>query len=62
MNKGGQLPSVFCLYISFAMQQKKTNFKAAISSSLMQWSALTERKQKNYLAQADFRFIKTIIL
>jgi hypothetical protein len=26
----------------------------------MQWSALTEEKKKNYLAQTEFRFIKTI--
>jgi hypothetical protein len=25
----------------------------------MQWSLLTEEKQKNQLAQAEFRFIKT---
>jgi hypothetical protein len=28
----------------------------------MQWSALTEEKQKNQLAQTEFRFIKTIII
>jgi hypothetical protein len=28
----------------------------------MQWSPLTEEKQKNQLAQAEFRFIKTIIV
>ena len=28
----------------------------------MQWSALTEGKQKNELAQTEFRFIKTIIV
>jgi hypothetical protein len=27
----------------------------------MQWSVLTEEKQKNQLAQTEFRFIKTII-
>jgi hypothetical protein len=27
----------------------------------MQWSPLTEEKQKNELAQKEFRFIKTII-
>jgi hypothetical protein len=27
----------------------------------MQWSALPEEKQKNQLAQTQFRFIKTII-
>ncbi len=28
----------------------------------MQWSALTEGKHKNELAQTEFRFIKTIII
>jgi hypothetical protein len=28
----------------------------------MQWSVLTEEKQKNQLAQTEFRFIKTIII
>jgi hypothetical protein len=28
----------------------------------MQWSALTEGKKKNELAQTEFRFIKTIIV
>jgi hypothetical protein len=41
---------VFRLYISVALQQKTANFKVAIGSRLMQWSALTERKQKNQLA------------
>ena len=28
----------------------------------MQWSVLTEEKQKDQLAQTEFRFIKTIII
>jgi hypothetical protein len=28
----------------------------------MQWSALTEEKQKNQLSQTEFRFIKTKIM
>jgi hypothetical protein len=40
------------------LQQKTANFKVAIGSSLMQWSAPTEGEQKNQLAQTDFRFIK----
>ena len=28
----------------------------------MQWSVITEEKQKNQLAQTEFRFIKTIII
>ncbi len=47
--------------VSFRLHQKTGNFKAAIHSRLMQWSALTEGKQKIELAQKEFRFIKTII-
>ena len=57
-NKGGQLPSVLRLYISVALQQKAGNFKVAIDSREKQWSASTEEKQKNQLAQTEFRFIK----
>ena len=46
-NTGGQLPVVLRLYISVALQQKTGNFKAAMESRPMQWSALTEEKQKN---------------
>jgi hypothetical protein len=48
--------------VSFRLDQKTCNFKAASVSRLMQWSASTEEKQKNQLAQTDFRFIKTIII
>ena len=48
--------------ISFRLDQKTANFKAAMESSLMQWSVLTEGKQKNELAQKEFRFIKTIAI
>ena len=34
----------------------------AVISRVMQWSALTEEKQKIQLAQKEFRFIKTIII
>ena len=37
-------------HISVALQQKTANFKVTIESRLMQWSALTEGKQKNELA------------
>jgi hypothetical protein len=47
--------------VSFRLDQKTGNFKAAIGSRPMQWSVLTEEKQKNKLAQKEFRFIKTII-
>jgi hypothetical protein len=53
-----QLPAVLRLYISVALQQKAGNFKVATASRPMQWSALTEEKQKNQLAQTEFRFIK----
>ncbi len=48
--------------VSFRLDQKTGNFKVAIASRGMQWSALTEEKQKNELAQKEFRFIKTIIV
>ena len=48
--------------VSFRLDQKTGNFKAAIGSRVMQWSALTEEKQKNQLSQPDFHFIKTIIM
>ena len=46
--------------VSFRLDQKMANFKVAIVSREMQWSVLTEEKQKNELAQTEFRFIKTI--
>jgi hypothetical protein len=46
--------------VSFPLDQKTGNFKVAIASRQMQRSALTEEKQKNQLAQTEFRFIKTI--
>jgi hypothetical protein len=48
--------------VSFRLDQKTGNFKAALASRAMQWSVLTEEKQKNELAQKEFRFIKTIII
>ncbi len=48
--------------VGFRLDQKTGNFKAASHSRLMQWSVLTEGKQKNELAQTEFRFIKTIIM
>ena len=48
--------------VSFRLDQKTDNFKAAFDSRPMQWSALTEEKQKNQLAQTEFGLIKTIIV
>ena len=48
--------------VSFRLDQKTGNFKVAIGSGGMQWSPLTEGKQKNELAQKEFRFIKTMII
>jgi hypothetical protein len=49
--------------VSFRLDQKTASFKAvAIPSREMQCSPLTEEKQKNELAQKEFRFIKTIII
>jgi hypothetical protein len=43
--------------VSFRLDQKTAKFKVAIASRLMQWSVLTEEKQKNELAHTEFRFI-----
>jgi predicted DNA-binding protein (UPF0251 family) len=43
----GELPAFLRLYISVAQQQKTANMKVAIASRQMQWSLLTEAKQKN---------------
>ena len=48
--------------VSFRLHQKTAKFKATTASREMQRSLLTEGKQKNELAQKEFRFIKTIIL
>ncbi len=48
--------------VSFRLDQKTGNFKVVMASRVMQWSALTEEKKKNQLAQTEFRFIKTITI
>ena len=48
--------------VSFRLDQKTGNFKVAIESRVNQWGVLTEEKQKNQLAQTEFRFIKTITI
>jgi hypothetical protein len=48
--------------VSFRLDQKTGNFKAATGSRPMQWGALSEGKQKDELAQKEFRFIKTMII
>ncbi len=47
--------------VSFRLDQKAGNFKVAIRSRQMKWSVLTEEKQKNQLAQTEFRFVKNQI-
>ena len=47
---GRQLLVVLRLYISVALQQKTAILKVASLSSQMQWSVITEEKQKNKLA------------
>ena len=37
-------------HVSFRLDQKTSNFKAAIVSRPMQWSLLTEEKKKNEFA------------
>jgi hypothetical protein len=48
--------------VSFRLDQKTGNLKVAFLGRVMQCSVLTEGKQKNELAQKEFRFIKTIII
>ncbi len=48
--------------VSFRLDQKTANVKAAIASRPMQWSVSPEEKQKNQLAQTEFGFIKTTII
>ena len=48
--------------VSFRLDQKTGNFKAASASRKMQWIAKTEEKQKNELAQKEFRFMNAIII
>jgi hypothetical protein len=48
--------------VSFRLHQKTGNFKAAIDSRVNQWGQSTEGKQKNELAQKEFRFIKIITI
>ncbi len=61
-NVGGLLPVGLRLHISVALQQKTGNFKMAMPSRAMQWSALTEEKQANELSQTEFRFITITIM
>jgi hypothetical protein len=44
--------------VSSRLDQKTANFKVATRSSVMQWSQLTEGKQKNEFAQTKFCFKK----
>jgi hypothetical protein len=48
--------------VGFRLDQKTAKFKLAIASRPMQWSGLTEEKQKYQIAQTGFRFIKTRII
>jgi hypothetical protein len=48
--------------VSFRLDQKTDNFKVTMPSREMQWSLLPEGRQKNELAQTEFRFIETIII
>jgi hypothetical protein len=61
-NKSGQLLNVLRLHISVAQQQKTKNFKVVIASTVVQWSALTEEKERNQRAQTEFRLTQTTII
>ena len=62
MVRGGRAEAPPRSDVSFRLDQKTGNFKVAMCSREMQWSLLPEEKQKNELAQTEFRFIKTIIV
>ncbi len=63
MVRGGRAEApVLSRDVSFRLNQKTANFKVALVSRETQWSAFTEEKQKNQLAQTEFRFTKTIII
>jgi hypothetical protein len=61
MVRGGRAEAPPRSDVSFRLDQKTGNFKMAFVNRGMQWSDLTEGKQKIELAQKEFRFIKTII-
>ena len=44
--------------VSFRLDQKTGDFKMVMPSRAVQWSALTEEKQKNELAQSEFSLHK----
>ncbi len=48
--------------VSFRLDQETGNFKVTFAGRPMQWSGLAEEKQKNQIAQTEFRFKKTIII
>ena len=60
MVRGGRAEAPPRSDVSFRIDQKTGNVKVAKASSVVQWSALTEGKQKNQLARTEFRFIKRI--
>ena len=62
MVRGGRAEAPDRSDVSFRLDQKTGNFKVALQSRVMQWSALTEEKKKNEFSQTEFRFIKTIIM
>ena len=53
MVRGGRAEAPACSDVSFRLDQKTGNFKVAIASRPMQWSAFTEGKQKNQLAETE---------
>jgi len=48
--------------VSFRLDQKTDNFKAAFDNGQMQGGEFAEEKQKCQLAQAEFPVIKTITI
>ena len=62
MVRGGRAEAPPRSDVSFRLDQKTANVKAAIGSRPMQWSFSPEEKQKNDLARKEFRFVNTIII
>jgi hypothetical protein len=62
MVRGGRAEAPPRSDVSIRLDQKTGNFKVAVVSREMQWSPFTEQKQKNELAQKEFRFIKIMMI
>jgi hypothetical protein len=63
MVRKGRAEALVCRSdVSFRLDQKTGNFKAAFNNGQMQGGDFTEENQKCQLAQAEFRVIKTMTI